>query len=286
MLCGLLVNGEYDLRQQLAKPSPAPIRPSNIFHGNPAYPTPPIPYAASMPPQLPNGIDRMSTHATVSTSTAMDTKNEDSSPSPDNKPERVVPHPGKPSEGKQQKYFNVEDPERSRHKVRVRLALHECHIHEVPDDYRKRNSVYPRSWFPTQMQLSPSSRGPRGRFLESRDDTELKDESETGTTLVTVPMLEGSEGELKVPGLGRMARKREDQLNDMGYRISWNQRKLFADRVLFLQQSLDVYRGKIRDGMKAQGQEIETTAPVYQTRVGKKRWVESRGKGRGKGARK
>ena len=279
----LIVNGDYDQRQQLSKPSPASIRPSNIFHGNPAYPTPPNPYAAAMPPQLSNGIDQLPAHTTVSASTTMDNKNEELSPSPETKPGHTC-LPGKPPEVRQSKYFNVEDPERSNHKVRVRLALHDCPIHEVPDDFRKRHSVYPRSWFPAQIQLSPSSRESRGRFLQERDDTEVKDEGVIGTTLVQVPMLEGREGDLKVPGLGRQARDKEEQLNEMGYRISWNQRKLFADRVLFLQQSLDVYRARIWDGVN-KGQEIKTAAPVYETRIGKKKWVASKGRGRGKGAR-
>jgi len=282
MCWNLIVNGDYDQHQQLSKPSPAPIRPSNVFHGNPAYPTPPNPYAASMPPQLPNGIDHLPTHTAVSTSTAVDAKREDRSHSPDAKPEPAV---GKPSRkpGKLT-FFGLEDPEKSGHKVRVKMALHECPMQEVPDSYRKKNSVYPRSWFPVQMQLSPSSRGPRGRYLEDREDAESKQEPEVGTLLVNVPMLEG-EGELKVPALDRRARRKEEQLNDMGYRISWGQRRMFNDRVLFLQQSIDMYRGKMRDAMVAGGQEAESVAPLYETRRGKKRWVEGRGRGKGKGAR-
>ena len=283
MLGDLVVNGDFDQRQQVSKPSPAPVRPSNIFHGNPAYPTPPNPYAASMPPQLHNGIDSMPAHATVSAATAMDTKNEDSSASPEGKPE------GK--ESKERKFFTVEDPERSNHKVRVKLALHECPIHQAPDSYRRKNSVFPRSWFPQEMQLSPSSRGPRGRFLEDRDDAAAvadaaeDDEGEVGTTMVKVPMLEGRDGELKVPGLGWRARKKDDMLNDMGYRISWSNGRTFPDRILFLQQSLDVYRARKREALVARGQDVATVAPVYETRVGKKRWIESRKRSKGKGAR-
>jgi len=259
MCWNLIVNGDYDQHQQLSKPSPAPIRPSNVFHGNPAYPTPPNPYAASMPPQLPNGIDHLPTHTAVSTSTAVDAKREDRSHSPDAKPEPAV---GKPSRkpGKLT-FFGLEDPEKSGHKVRVKMALHECPMQEVPDSYRKKNTVYPRRWF-----------------------AESKEEPEVGTLLVNVPMLEG-EGELKVPALDRRARRKEEQLNDMGYRISWGQRWMFNDRVLFLQQSIDMYRGKMRDAMVAGGQEAESVAPLYETRRGKKRWVEGRGRGKGKGAR-
>ena len=279
------MNGEFDQRQQLSKPSPAPIRPSNVFHGNPTYPTPPNPYAASMPPQLHNSIDHLSSHNTVSASTAMNNKPDDPSPSPDTKLDPASLF-AKGPKGKQGKltFFGLEDPERHGHKVRVKMALHECPIQEVPDSYRRKNSVYPRSWFPTQMQLSPSSRGPRGRFLEERDDIESNDEGKVGATYITLPMLEGKEGELKVPGLGRRTRRREEQLNDMAYRISWSQRRIFSDRVMFLQQSLDMYRGKMRDAMVAGGQVVETVAPLYETRAGKKRWTD-KGKSKGKGAR-
>ncbi|KAL6718869.1 hypothetical protein ACLMJK_003103 [Lecanora helva] len=280
------VNGDFDQRQQLSKPSPAPIRPSNVFHGNPAYPTPPNPYAASMPPQLHSGMEHIQTHNAVSASTAMDMANEDKSPSasPEKQPDRSSLF-GKLPEGKRRKFFTVEDPERNGHKVRVKMALHECPVHEAPDSYRKRNSVYPRSWFPTEMQLSPSSRGPKGRFLEDREAAESKDEGDIKATLVKLPMSEGGDGDLRLPGLGRKARKREEQLNDMGYRISWSQGRVFSDRVIFLQQSLDVYRSKMRDAIVASGQEVETVAPLYEARVGKRSWDETKRRGRGKGAR-
>ncbi len=139
-----------------------------------------------------------------------------------------------------------------------------------------------------QMQLSPSSRGARGRFLENRDEAEIEGEAEgqVGTTTVQVPMLEGREGELVVPGLGRQARKKEEQINEMGYRISWGASRTFAGRIMFLQHSIDVYRAKVKDGLVAGGKEVETVAPLYETRVGKKRWRERRlHAGKGKGAR-
>ncbi len=240
-----------------------------------------------MLPQLQNGINGLPNHTTVSASTAVPTKNEDSSPSPDKKPEHTSLF-GKLPDGKQRKFFTVEDPDRSSHKVRVKMALHECPIQQVPDSYRKNNSVYPRSWYPVQMQLSPSSRGARGRFLENRDEAEIEGEAEgqVGTTTVQVPMLEGREGELVVPGLGRQARKKEEQINEMGYRISWGASRTFAGRIMFLQHSIDVYRAKVKDGLVAGGKEVETVAPLYETRVGKKRWRERRlHAGKGKGAR-
>ncbi len=288
MLLDLLVNGDFDQRQRLSKPSPTPIRPSNVFHGNPAYPTPPNPYSSSMPPQLHKGVNQLPSHATVSASKDIPTKAKDSSPPADKKPEHASLF-GTLPEGKQRKFFTVEDPDRSNHKVRVKMALHECDIQQVPDSYRRINSVYPRSWYPVQMQLSPSSMGSsRGRFLVERGDAEGEEaaKDQSGITVIKVPMLEGREGELRVPSLGRKARKKEEHINEMGYRISWSASRTFAGRIMFLQQSIDVYRTKMKDGLVAGGKEVETVAPVYETRVGKKRWVERRvHTGKGKGAR-
>jgi len=289
------VTGDLDQRQRLSKPSPAPIRPSNVFQGLPAYPTPPNPYGSSMLPHLHTGIDGPPAHSTVSVSMALPTKTEDPSPSPEIKPEHASLF-GKLPDGKQRKFFTVEDPDRSNHKVRVKMALHECPIEQVPDSYRRTNSVYPRSWYPVQMQLSPSSRGSRGRFLESRDETSAAsattEEDATNPDLYTptiqiqVPLSSDHEASLPVPGLSRKARRKEEQINEMGYRISWGASRTFANRIMFLQHSIDVYRSKVRDGVVAGGKEVETVAPVYETRVGKRRWVERRVRvGRGKGGR-
>ena len=166
------------------------------------------------------------------------------------------------------------------------MALHEVNIDEIPDSYRKENSVYPRSWFPAQMQLSPSSRAPKGRFIAYRGQDEGDDDdSQVATTVVKVPMLEGREGELRVPGLGKNTRKKEEQLNDMGYRISWSQSRTFNSRIIFLQQSLDVYRGRMKDQIVGGGKEVRTVAPVYETRIGKRKWLERNGASKGKGNR-
>ena len=230
-------------------------------------------------------MDHLASHTIITASTAMDTKKEEQSASPDKKIE-VDTVPGKSRKGKESKYFSIEDPERSGHKVRVKLALQECLLHEAPDSFLKLNSVYPRSYFPTQMQLSPSSRPARGRFLHDRDDVGMTyQDDELATTTISVPLVEGRETELSVPALGRKKRKRDDELNEMGYRISWDQRKAFPDRLLFLQQALDTCRGRKREALMERGEEVSTIPPVYETRVGKKRWVEVRGRCRGKGTK-
>ena len=48
--------------------------------------------------------------------------------------------------------------------------------------------------------------------------------------------------------------------------------------------TVDKYRNKMRETLVAGGQDVETVAPHFETRRGKRIWVEKRnGKGNGKG---
>lgn len=137
--------------------------------------------------------------------------------------------------------------------MRVKVNLESVEIAELPDSYRWDNSVYPRSWYPTEMPPSPrAKRARRIRFVE--DDAEDGGEGQgdglgvpemgrgmqVGRVTVPVPMVERREGTLKVPGLGRRAKEREEKLNELGYRISWSQSRTFAGRVVFLQKSCEL----------------------------------------------
>ena len=104
------------------------------------------------------------------------------------------------------------------------------------------------------MEMPPSPRDQRARrirFIGDDDDVEDGAEGQreglgvaemgrgvqAGRVTVPAPMPEREEGRLNVPGLGTRARDREDKLNDLGYRMSWGQRRVFAGRVMFLQKS-------------------------------------------------
>lgn len=190
----------------------------------------------------------MSNHA-ISTSASVPTiatKLQTSSPSPSKKHSSVF---SELPEAKRRKFILVDDTE-GKTRVRVKVNLESVEIAEIPDSYRRKNSVYPRSWRPTEMPPSPrDQRARRVRFVEDdvEDGVEGQREglgvAEMGTGIqagrVTVPvqMLDKGEGRLNVPGLGRRAHEREDKLNDLGYRISWGQSRVFAGRVLFLQKS-------------------------------------------------
>jgi len=136
-------------------------------------------------------------------------------------------------EAKRRKFILVDDAQRGT-RVRVRVMLDQVRMHEMPDSYRKNNSVYPRSWFPTEMQSPPPS--PR-RGLWA-DDIDGDDASATEThSLVPVPVMDGSETKLPVPRMTRTKRNKEVTLNDLGYRMSWSQSRVFSGRTLFLQRS-------------------------------------------------
>jgi len=155
----------------------------------------------------------------------------------------------------------------------VRVMLDQVQLHEMPDSYRKSNSVYPRSWFPTEMQSPPPSPR-RGRFPDDVDESGASSDPSTTRTLVPVPMMDGSEAKVPVPRMSRTKRKKEVTLNDLGYRMSWSQSRVFNNRTLFLQRSLDAYRNKMRSTMVAAGQDVVSVAPHFETRVGKRKWLE------------
>ncbi|KAA6414213.1 MAG: ribosomal L24E [Lasallia pustulata] len=87
-------------------------------------------------------------------------------------------------------------------------------------------------------------------------------------------MSDGVEGEVAVPRIAGGKRRKEEVLNDLGYRMSWSQSRVFSGRTMFLQRALDAYRNKMRSTMIAGGQEVSTVAPHFETRVGKRKWLE------------
>ncbi|KAF2795184.1 hypothetical protein K505DRAFT_336297 [Melanomma pulvis-pyrius CBS 109.77] len=175
-------------------------------------------------------------------------------------------------ESKRRKFILVDDAQRGT-RVRVRVTLDTVKMEEMPDSYRKSNSVFPRSYFPMQMTSPPAS--PRGSKVFN-DEADPEDEPGfpvSGSSLVPVPTLEG-EARVPKPRLTRAKRSKEITLNDLGYRMSWSQSRVFAGRTLFLQKSLDAYRNKMRSSMMGAGQDVTTVAPHFETRVGKRKWNE------------
>jgi hypothetical protein len=138
-------------------------------------------------------------------------------------------------ESKRRKFILVDDAQRGT-RVRVRVTLDTVKMEEMPDSYRKSNSVFPRSYFAMQMTSPPAS--PRGSKVFS-DEPDMENDPTfplAGSQNVPVPTLDG-ETRVPKPRLTRVKRSKEITLNDLGYRMSWSQSRVFAGRTLFLQKS-------------------------------------------------
>lgn len=228
---------DSDVQPQNAGTSPNGVRQSQVFHGYTAYPPNPTVGGAAMAPPLHDGMDHLGgpggPNAAAITAAAAKTEEED----------RNTALFGDVPEAKRRKFILVDDPHRGA-RVRVRVMLDQVEMKEIPDSYRKTNCVYPRSYFPMQMQSPPTSaRG--SRFFEDDDDDD--DEGEEGQptkgrTMVPVPMLDGAEGEVAVPKITKSKRNKEVTLNDLGYRMSWSQSRVFAGRTMFLQRARESHR--------------------------------------------
>lgn len=148
-------------------------------------------------------------------------------------------------EAKKRKFILVDDPGKGA-RVRVRVTLDTVDIKEIPDSFRKSNSVYPRSWFPLQMQSPPPS-AHGSRFFEGDDlDDGVEVEGSRsgvgssrgkGKMMVAVPLADGGEAEVGVPRMRKSVRSKEVRLNDLGYRMTWHQSRVFADKTVFLQKA-------------------------------------------------
>ncbi|SMY22537.1 unnamed protein product [Zymoseptoria tritici ST99CH_1A5] len=174
-------------------------------------------------------------------------------------------------ESKRRKFILVDDTQRGT-RVRVRVMLDQVKMDDMPDAHLRINAVYPRSYFPRQMRSPPGS--PRGRGNWDDEDDEGVDGRPSGKTLVPVSLMDGSEAKLPIPRMTKSRRNKEVALNELGYRMSWGQARTFNGRTLFLQKSLDAYRNKMRSTMMAGGSETVTIAPHFETRAGKRKWLE------------
>ncbi|PVH95262.1 hypothetical protein DM02DRAFT_537750 [Periconia macrospinosa] len=240
--------------------------PSEVRHTQNFYPSFPSGDSVASSSGMPPIHDGMGHHAAPHASTVPVSKQEQ------DEEERNVAMFGDLPENKRRKFILVDDAQRGT-RVRVRVTLAGVKTEEMPDSYRKTNSVFPRSYFPMQMTSPPAS--PRGsRVFDDEPDNESDPSFPlAGRTSVPVPTLDG-EVSVPKPRLTRAKRSKEITLNDLGYRMSWSQSRVFAGRTLFLQKSLDAYRNKMRSSIMGAGQDVATVAPHFETRLGKRRWNE------------
>jgi len=207
--------------------SPDDIRQQHVYPGYSNYPPPPVNGAAMAPHH--DSRDGMQQHSVISARAKSKSDNGRS----DEERKALF---GDIPEGKGRKFILVDDPQKGQ-RVRVRVTLDTVDIDEIPDSFRKSNSVYPRSWFPTQMQSPPPSAHGRRFFGEDDDDVESGLGGKRGRKMVSVPLLEGGEAEVAVPKMGKRERRKEVMINELGFRMTWHQSRVFADKTVFLQKA-------------------------------------------------
>ena len=57
--------------------------------------------------------------------------------------------------------------------------------------------------------------------------------------MIQVPLAAGGEAEVATPRMRRSQRTKEIKLNDLGYRMTWHQSRVFADKTVFLQKACE-----------------------------------------------
>lgn len=149
-------------------------------------------------------------------------------------------------EAKKRKFILVDDNMRGS-RLRVRVTLDGVDTNEIPDSFRKGASVFPRSYFPREMQSPPPSATGSQFFMDDQSDdgiqeTEGRELSRRGVTksasqTVKVSMADGQNGEAAVPRMRKSYRGKEVKLNDLAYRMAWLQSRVFAGRTVFLQRA-------------------------------------------------
>lgn len=145
-------------------------------------------------------------------------------------------------EAKKRKFILVEDNVRGS-RLRVRVTLEGVDTNEIPDSFRKSSSVYPRSYFPREMQSPPPSATGSHFFPDDVEDDGIQEtegrETSRRTRMVKAPMGENREEDVAIPRARKSTRAREVKLNDLGYRMAWLQSRVFSGRTVFLQRACE-----------------------------------------------
>jgi hypothetical protein len=117
--------------------------------------------------------------------------------------------------------------------VRVHVELDSIKMEEMPDFHLQKNSVFPRQFYPRQMNSPISPRKDQEGWNVSGG---MEDDGET-SQMARVQLLDGSETELHIPVSPKDIQDKECALNELGYRMSWRQAKTFNERTVFMQKS-------------------------------------------------
>ncbi|KAG5991160.1 hypothetical protein E4U43_004087, partial [Claviceps pusilla] len=197
-------------------------------------------------------------------------------------------------EAKKRKFILVDDSMRGS-RLRVRVTLDGVDTNEIPDSFRRGASVFPRSYFPREMQSPPPSASGSQFFSEDLfdghgDGGDVGDDDGIQETEGRVPGRHrgmtksanravevtvgagGGGGAAVVPRMRKSRRRKEVKLNDLACRMAWLQSRVFAGRTVFLQRALDTYRNKTKTAVEGTMQSLVALAPHYETRAGKRKW--------------
>lgn len=200
--------------------SPNELRHAQTFPGYQPYPTGAAALGPSMAPPMPGNMHHFGARG-GNTTMISDKKRKRDDDDDD------VELFGDLPEGKKRKFILVDDTQKSA-RVRVKVTLDQVNVQDIPDSYRRQNSVYPRSYYPIQMHSEP----PAGRF--SAEGDEADDGAPTiGRMTVACTTTEG-ESQVEVSQLTRNKRDRERKINELGYRMAWGQGRVFSNRPIFL----------------------------------------------------
>ncbi|KIW51884.1 hypothetical protein, variant 1 [Exophiala xenobiotica] len=242
-------------------PSPNDIRQSHVFPGYTNYPQVPSSMAPSMAPPMQGGLHHLGRPGGTAAMTSKDleAKNEE-----DNALFGDLP------ENKRRKFILVEDTQKNA-RVRVKVTLDQIEMSEIPDSFRKQNSVFPRAYFPVQMQTAPESTR-SDRFAEEGEEVDGGAPT-LGKAVVSVQTTDG-EAEVDVPQISKSKRGREQKINELGHRMAWGQGRVFSKRPIFLARALDAYRSKQRNALLEAASDPSTIPAHLETRPGKRKWLE------------
>jgi len=228
---------QHQHHHQARSASVEDVRQAHVFPGYSSYPQPPQSLGPSIAPSMSSSMREnplpipQPIAVSASTSTVVRTKEEE---------ENHLSLFGDVPEAKRRKFILVDDPGKGG-RVRVRVTLDSVDTNEIPDSFRKSNSVYPRSWFPMQMQSPPPSAF-GSRFFETDDGDDVEDDrggARRRRTMVNVSLANGSQAEVATPRMRKSLRRKEVRLNDLGFRMTWHQSRVFADKTVFLQKACE-----------------------------------------------
>lgn len=211
--------------------NPSLMSPGNPQHVQSFYPTYPA-YQAKLACQMPplHNLDRLGSHSQAQHNTATMTGTR-----VDYGQEEAAFF-GDIAKTMPRKSITVKDIEKDTN-VRVNVKLDGVSLDEIPDSFRQKNSVYPRSYYARHMQSPPRSRQGSVFDDDTVDMAGGRFAPSVGRTMVPIKLQEGWETELAIPRTTKSRRTKERALNDLGCRMTWDYVQNFSERPMFVQRS-------------------------------------------------